>query len=166
MDVPSGAEYCLTRARMVRADDAVLQARDAGAGGVGRHQTRRHAVRPERRVDQHGLPRLDGHVVEDEVAEAVRDQPALVGLEPLQHVRVVADHEVGAGVDGGVRLTGLLADGVVLVLVAPVDSRRRRSRPCAASALMSRFMRSTLLNAWATPAWLDVASKPGHHTSL
>ena len=60
-------------------------------------------------------------MVEDQVAKTVGDETFLVDLEALQHVRVVADHQVGAGVDGGVGDRRLQARvGIVLVLDAPV----------------------------------------------
>src|SRR2546423_12775789 len=46
--------------------------------------------------DHAGVPRP---VVPGEVADAVRDQPALVELHRADHVRAVADDEVRAGVD-------------------------------------------------------------------
>ena len=40
-----------------------------------------------------------GHQVEDEVPQAVEDQGALVDLDPLQDVGVVADHQPRPGID-------------------------------------------------------------------
>src|ERR1700674_190640 len=45
---------------------------------------------------------LRPHLIEDEVAVRVGDQPVLIDLDRLHPVRVVADDEVGAVVDGEV----------------------------------------------------------------
>ncbi len=50
-----------------------------------------------------GRERGEEVLVEHQVAEAVGDQVAAVPLDTLQHVGVVGDHHVGAGVDGGLR---------------------------------------------------------------
>ena len=42
-------------------------------------------------------------VVRREIAEAVGDEPVVVDLQRPHHVRTVAEHDVGAGVDHGVR---------------------------------------------------------------
>ena len=44
-----------------------------------------------------------------EVAERVGDQPALVELEPAQHVRAGAEHDVGARVDRDAREVAAVA---------------------------------------------------------
>src|SRR4029077_6365912 len=72
---------------------------------------------------------LRPHLIEDEVAVRVGDQPVFIDLDRLDPVRVVADDEVGAVVDGQVadlpRVVGRDAgtgDGEELVLLAPVEA--------------------------------------------
>src|SRR4030095_15235519 len=57
------------------------------------------AVRPGRLAPRLGGKRL-GHA---EVTEAVKDRLALVDLDRLSNVRVMAEHQVGPGIDASVR---------------------------------------------------------------
>ena len=118
--------------------------RDAARRSVDRNERRLHAVRRKDGVDQHGLAGGQAVVIEDEVAEAVDDEVPLVELDPLQDVRMVADHQVGPGVDGGVGLGDLVGDRRVGVLDAPVkadddvvDTLRLSRRMAFVTRLMS-----------------------------
>ena len=64
------------------------------------------SVRSQRHLEDPADRRLPGQredAVAGEVPEAVRDQPLLVPLHAAQDMRAVADYEVGARVDDGVR---------------------------------------------------------------
>ena len=58
---------------------------------------------------------------EDEIAEAVGDETALVDLQLLQDVRVVAQDEIGAPVDGQAAEFALVVLGRGHELGAPVE---------------------------------------------
>lgn len=60
-------------------------------------------------------------LVEDEVADAVEDGFAAVGLGALQRVGVVADDDVGTGINQGVGLQPLLGQRAQRMLSAPVQ---------------------------------------------
>ena len=71
---------------------------------------------------EHGLGGLAAEPAEDQVAEAVEDEPAVVGLHAVEQVRVVGDDDVGAGVDGRLALARLEVGGRALVLEVPVPA--------------------------------------------
>ena len=73
-------------------------------------------------LHEHRLRGLAGEAAEDEVAEAVEDEPAVVGLHAVEQVRVVGEDDVGAGVDGGLALARLQVAGRALVLEVPVPA--------------------------------------------
>src|SRR5262249_4971768 len=60
-------------------------------------------------------------LIEDEIAEAERDELALVPLEALDHVRVVADDEIGARVDRRVCNRANVGTGGLLELEPRVE---------------------------------------------
>ena len=64
----------------------------------------------------------------NEIAETVRDELALVPLQSLQRVRVVADHDVRAGIDGGACLLVLILGREVGVLRALVELNDEKVR--------------------------------------
>ena len=79
--------------------------------------------RPVVNVSSRVIPSIVGigpRLVEDEVAEGVPDRPALVDLDRAGPVGVVADDEVGTGVDRGSGQPLLAGKGGRVVLGAPV----------------------------------------------
>ena len=59
--------------------------------------------------------------VKYEVADAVKDQRALVEFDAVRLVRVMAEYHVGAGLDRGARDYGLIVLRLVYVVQAPVN---------------------------------------------
>ena len=89
-------------------------------GGAEAHADER-AVAPVE-VDEHALQRRAGPVlVEDEVAHRVDDQLALVLLDALRPVGMVAQHHVGARVNRGAGDVCWIGRGILGVLDAPVE---------------------------------------------
>ena len=67
--------------------------------------------------------RVDGfRLVEDEVADAVVDGAAVVGLNGLQGVGVVAHEDVGSGPNEAVGLKALARHGLQGMLTAPMQA--------------------------------------------
>ena len=87
----------------------------------------------ERQLEREALHRVLGPgLVEHEVAERVPDRLALVDLHALGPVRVVADDEVRAGVDGRVAERPLARRAARGTRCPSAGTRsRRRRRPCA-----------------------------------
>ena len=107
-----------------------------------------------------GAPVLAGLVVEDEVAEAVVDERSAQMSGPLEHVRVRADDDVGAGGredPGELLLAGRRAshvlDAPVEVDDDRVDLRSPRLDRCDHAVLARLFGRGE--------AALDVGGRPG-----
>lgn len=70
-----------------------------------------------------GCAGIEGtRLVEDEIADAVEDGAASVGLRGLKRVAVVANQGVGTGIDKSVRLHTLGRDGLDSMLGSPVQA--------------------------------------------
>jgi len=60
-------------------------------------------------------------LIEDEIPQRVEDHSSVVDLHRLQHVRVMAMHHTGAGIDGRVRQPHLPVGRHGYVFVSPVE---------------------------------------------
>ena len=119
--VSSAAEKLLNRWRMLSASEPV-----ARFGTRTRRRPRGRAARRCRPRDlgahEDRLGGLAAEPAEHEVAEAVEDESAVIGLDAVEQVRVVGEDDVGAGVDGGVALALLQIARCALVLEVPVPA--------------------------------------------
>ena len=83
---------------------------------------RRDGVSGDVQLDDGGTRVERLRLVEDEVADAVVDGAAAVGLDGLQRVGVVAHQGVGSGIDEAVGLHALGGNGLGRVFTAPVEA--------------------------------------------
>ena len=98
--VESSREYSACRSRISRPSRPVTGCGIMLSMKTGRNVKDRNAVLVELGPEDHRGEGLGVALVEDEVAQGVGDQDALVDLEALQDVRMVADQEIGPRVDG------------------------------------------------------------------
>ena len=95
---------------------------DAGPAADHRDELRVDAVLRDLGAHEHRLGGLAAEAAEHEVAEAVEDEPAVVGLHAVEQVRVVREHDVRAGVDRRLALALLEVARGALVLEVPVPA--------------------------------------------
>ena len=98
------------------------QGGDAGPAAHHRDELRVDAVLRDLGAHEHRLGGLAAEAAEHEVAEAVEDEAAVVGLDAVEQVRVVREDDVRAGVDGRLALALLEIARGALVLEVPVPA--------------------------------------------